>query len=438
MFIFKTNTNSAKILFLALILFMLAGCGNNSEENKISPAASTYHTVSFYDSNLDLIQTRSVANGTVIDLTAQAWYKADGDTALESYAVNESVNFYEMAGVMEIANQSGLNGIRDNLSGYFILTNDIALTNGDGFDAQGWLSIGSYDTPFSGILNGNGHVISGLWINRANTDRNNQYNGLFSSIVNGAVKNLGVETSDEGIQGYISIGIITGAMRNSTISNSYAAGSISGFSFVGGIVGTATTTAKIERSYSAANVYTKASNAGGIAGVLQGGYSTITDSYTTGNVTAGTLYASTGLYAGGIAGNAASYALINNCYAEGNINGYQYVGGIAGNIGNTSNVTNSAAVNGLISGTLSVGAIVGESTSTNIKNNFALDFIDIRGSFTSGSAGILKVKSALQAQQTYSDDINGDGLGGLGWKFGSNDTNPWRMSENGYPKLYWE
>jgi hypothetical protein len=46
----------------------------------------------------------------------------------------------------------------------------------------------------------------------------------------------------------------------------------------------------------------------------------------------------------------------------------------------------------------------------------------------------------LNTQSTYSNTVNGDGLGGLGWKFGGNDANPWKMPAggSGYPILYWQ
>ena len=39
---------------------------------------------------------------------------------------------------------------------------------------------------------------------------------------------------------------------------------------------------------------------------------------------------------------------------------------------------------------------------------------------------------------TYSDDVVGDGDGGLGWKFGGSDTAPWKMPAGGYPILFWQ
>jgi hypothetical protein len=64
------------------------------------------------------------------------------------------------------------------------------------------------------------------------------------------------------------------------------------------------------------------------------------------------------------------------------------------------------------------------------------------GSFDNyGNGGTLKTEIELKTQSTYSDTINGDGLGGLGWSFGDNDTSPWKHDDsknNGLPYLYWQ
>ena len=53
--------------------------------------------------------------------------------------------------------------------------------------------------------------------------------------------------------------------------------------------------------------------------------------------------------------------------------------------------------------------------------------------------GTGKTNTQLKTQTTYSNAVNGDGLGGLGWKFGINDDNPWKMPVgDGYPILYWQ
>jgi hypothetical protein len=64
------------------------------------------------------------------------------------------------------------------------------------------------------------------------------------------------------------------------------------------------------------------------------------------------------------------------------------------------------------------------------------------GSFdtTPANHGTDKTETQLKAESTYSGAINGDGLGGLGWLFGSDGEHPWKTPAggNGYPILYWQ
>jgi hypothetical protein len=55
--------------------------------------------------------------------------------------------------------------------------------------------------------------------------------------------------------------------------------------------------------------------------------------------------------------------------------------------------------------------------------------------------GINKSDNDLKSQSTYSNAISGDGLGGLGWKFGYDNESPWVwgvFDGYPYPALYWQ
>lgn len=73
-----------------------------------------------------------------------------------------------------------LNNIRNDLSGKYILMNDLTFTDGNfaegGAYAGGWIALGDEDEPFIGIFDGNGYVINNL---KLNTDR--AFSGLFGS-----------------------------------------------------------------------------------------------------------------------------------------------------------------------------------------------------------------------------------------------------------------
>ncbi|WP_236290001.1 hypothetical protein [Paenibacillus allorhizoplanae] len=69
----------------------------------------------------------------------------------------------------EISTAEHLNNVRNNLEPglYFKLIDDIDLNVSPYKDGDGWLPIGSDGSAFRGIIDGNGHIIRGLTINRS-------------------------------------------------------------------------------------------------------------------------------------------------------------------------------------------------------------------------------------------------------------------------------
>ena len=231
-------------------------------------------------------------------------------------------------------------------------------------------------------------------------------------------------------------GGIAGSVSHGTITNCYSAGDIITSSGSGGIAGDVSFST-ITNSCSTGDITTSSGSAGGIAGGVS--YGAITNCYSTGNITTTSDFSS-----GGIAGNA-YISTITNCYSSGNIavNGYGYSGGIVGYGSYSRDITNCAAINPTIKSMYRAGRIFGSIQDTygvQISNNFALSNMAATGAtFNAAGYGISKTDVELKMQTTYSDPINGDGLGGLGWKFGNDDDNPWKMPVGGgYPILYWQ
>ena len=126
-----------------------------------------------------------------------------------------------------------LDNIRNNLSGKYILMNDIDLSS-----YSNWDPIGEIDphtgagTGFTGILDGNGHVVKNLTITSSSKDSV----GLFGLIgdpsgnIKGEVKNLGIENVDININtNKDGVGIAAGALAGAScceISNCYSTGNI--------------------------------------------------------------------------------------------------------------------------------------------------------------------------------------------------------------------
>ena len=230
--------------------------------------------------------------------------------------------------------------------------------------------------------------------------------------------------------------------ENSTITDSYSEGNITSsgsIGYAGGIVGDLNGNVGISGNYSTGDI-TSTRYTGGIAGRLTGGI--ITNSYSKGDISAE-------YYSGGIAGHVDN-GTIAYSYSTGDITTTQYneshAGGIAGRV-NDSTIINCAAINGTIntqsSYTHYVGRIAGYiEGAVTITNNFALSTMSATGfAFNTSDTmyhGVSKTDAQLKQQSTYSDATSGDGLGGLGWGFGSNETNPWRMPSSDYPIFYWQ
>ncbi|MCR4880874.1 MAG: prepilin-type N-terminal cleavage/methylation domain-containing protein [bacterium] len=124
----------------------------------------------------------------------------------------------------------------------YCLMNNISLS--EYASGEGWTPIGDYATDtsnqFKGIFDGNNKVISGLTINRGDSN----YQGLFGYVSGGEIRNLGVNVNR--ISGKSIVGGIAGEVAGRSINHSYviisdsinSAGSDVG-SLVGGIVGRA-------------------------------------------------------------------------------------------------------------------------------------------------------------------------------------------------------
>jgi len=274
-----------------------------------------------------------------------------------------------------------LDAIRDNLGGNYSLMNHLDFTTA-GYeelasdtanDGKGWKPIGTDDDPFTGTLDGQGFEITDLFVNRP-TDES--FVGLFGFIVEGGmVGNLGmvnaIVTGDVGVGGLV-------GMNFGIVSNSYSAGSVSGYDAVGGLVGlnggntsycysnagvtgTGSTTAEvsgvgglvgtnyvhISYCYSTGSV-TGVSPVGGLVGVDY--FGSVSHSYSTASVIGD-------LGVGGLVGLHALGA-VNNSYATGSVTGTSYVGGLVGANSFNGTVNNSYSC-GSVTGGDSIGGLVG-------------------------------------------------------------------------------
>ncbi len=260
---------------------------------------------------------------------------------------------------------------------YFKMTADIELNSGV-LQADGSLGSGSYQTwtpignayyTFNGIFDGDGHHVSGIFIDDPDSD----YLGLFGRSKEGLIKNLGVE--DSYIHGYDYLGGILGHSDRTSISNCYNAATVTGVFDVGGIVG-------------------DDSGLGGDDGSI--------NSYITGCANYGLITASSSC-AGGITGYGSSALTVSYCINYGTITGTgNCTGGIVGEYNcimeNCAN-TGTIKINGSYS---EYGAICCDGNMTNCYYlDSTCDQNDGSNSMTAAQFADGTVTSLLDPSGTY-------------------------------------
>ena len=196
-------------------------------------------------------------------------------------------------------------------------------------------------TQFTGVFDGNGHVIGYLTITAPTKD----YVGLFGYIgSSGKIKNLGV--------------------KNATITGRYYVGGLVGYNNDGGTLTACYATGSVTGSY----------YVGGLVGCNDNG--TLTGCHATGSVT-GTYYV------GGLVGwNQGS---LTSCYATGSVSGTNFVGGLVGE--NYYATITSCYATGSVYGTYDVGGLVGENYYATITSCYATGSVTGTGDFVGGLVG---------------------------------------------------
>lgn len=162
-------------------------------------------------------KTVSIANSALKTLPT-------GENELNVYTARNTVSVTVKA-AKYVKSAEDLAAIGDNattLSGYYIMVRDVDLTEYLGRTEYGWMPVGIYqdhEVPdgteealaFRGTFDGNGHTVSGLWMNRSDDYAYNA--GLFGYTANSAeIKNLrvvGSETMPIAVRSFS--GVIAGA-----------------------------------------------------------------------------------------------------------------------------------------------------------------------------------------------------------------------------------
>ena len=246
-------------------------------------------------------QAQNVWDGTV----AGSFAGGNG-TAEDPYLIADGAQLARFA--------SMVNGGQRSINGK--LTADIELndtTNWTSWNestapANSWTPIGSDANPFKGTLDGDGHSVSGIYVNS-----NEHYQGFVGYLgVNGIIQNIGVKESY--VKGVFSTGGVCG-QNDGLMINCYNSGNVTGSYYVGGVCGRSTGT--------------------------DNEYSFLTNCYNTGKVTGHESV-------GGVCGLNTSHGPISNCYNIGSVTGSFKFGSVCGH--NDHTVTNCYYLEGTTDG----------------------------------------------------------------------------------------
>ncbi len=213
------------------------------------------------------------------------------------------------------------------LDGRYWLTQDIdakaaAAWNG----GRGFLPIGTWDAPFTGLFDGRGKVIKNLTISRLIlVDEDSLAIGLFGSVSGGTLQNIGLSGVRIRANGWDEVaGGLVGSIEGGTVRQCFVTGSLEGADSVGGLAGSSVGSL-IERCYAAVGILA-ARSVGGLVGSVEGG--TVRQSFTTG-IVAG----DDGV--GGLIG-VQHEAAVEQCYAGVSVVRVGDEGSVGGLIGNST------------------------------------------------------------------------------------------------------
>ena len=94
-----------------------------------------------------------------------------------------------------------------------------------------WTPIGTSSQPFSGIFDGQNHVIYNMKISTSK-----RYCGLFGYLRNASIRNLGIENAAVTSSGN-DVAILSGFAQGGTIERCYVTGTVHGYAAVSGLLG---------------------------------------------------------------------------------------------------------------------------------------------------------------------------------------------------------
>ena len=321
----------------------------------------------------------------------------------------------------------GLDEIRNNLSGTYILTRHLDFNdpnsyasgevNTDWTTGAGWVPIGSVDSFFVGTFDGNGYTISNLRINRPDRERQALFAGLgvmTEPALFGTVRDLGLLNVK--ITGRNNVGALLGENKG-TVIGCFASGEIVGINSVGGLIGYSSGNdedrAAVINSYAEVVVNSVregeeiSEGAGGLIGKSH--KSKIFNSYAGGIINGD-------VYTGGLIGWLESYSegIIKNNYAVNYNEGEDFAGGLIGRFVAEGQFSDNYASGSVVSDN-AIGGLIGiAGVGSAIRNSYAsgavrsrISALSVGGLIGLGSRGALVGNSYSNGTENPNLKIDG-------------------------------
>lgn len=384
-------------IFLLCSLMGLMGCGNNNSDVQNTESVEIHYEYVF----------RELSEPTYIESSETF---AGGDGTKE--------NPYQISNAGELALMENLINDKEDYKeynkAYYILTDDILsndiskVANWSTEEPQySWKLIGIVN-DFEGVLDGNGHVISGMYINTNYDYEETPYEDEY------------------GLFGYVS-----GSIKNLEINNSYIC--ISGNAVnVGGIAGSLYSSGVIDNCISSVTMECYDADCGGIVGNISGG-----------NII-GTEYEN---------GVEPAFAVVSNCKFTGTINqikagSVNNLGGIVGSgSGKVENCTNSGEINFTGENVEAVGGIIAHIGEGYVSNCVNQRYLNCEMSKDSALARVDGIVGVAYLSNVGSEDYMSRGItiqnchnsGQVSGQYyaggvigqANNDKNEWCLTING-------
>ena len=265
-----------------------------------------------------------------------------------------------------------LQAMNEGLDKHYTLAHDIeAGDTADWHGGEGFIPLGTESDPFTGTLQGGGHTIRGLHINRGS----GEYVGLFGHLT-GSVLHLRLE--DLTLTGGSMVGGLAGSIRDGSINNVSVSGVITGERYVGGLAGNSLNLTVSGSGATGSVIGTdEEGKVGGLVGNIQSG--SVIDCYAWVTVT------SSGNDVGGLVGsNAAS---VSGSRAGGDVTGWNSVGGILG-VNRGGSVSGSNATGKVMGSGSFVGGLIGFHLEGTVEHCHAKGNVTGSGVFVGGLAGL--------------------------------------------------